>query len=51
MQYLEENKGAFKLILDYCRLRIQAQLYFVQISGRETNEAKNTLKKVILELI
>ena len=51
MQYLEENKGAFKLILDYARLRIQAQLYFVHVIGRETDEAKNTLKSVILELL
>lgn len=51
MQYLQDNKGAFRLILDYSRLRIQALLYFVHIIGRETEEAKATLKQIIMELI
>lgn len=51
MQYLQENKGAFKLILDYSRLRIQALLYFVHLIGRESEEAKVTLKQIIMELI
>ena len=51
IQYLQENKGAFKLVLDYSRLKIQALLYFVQIIGRDTEEAKSTLKQIIVELI
>lgn len=44
LQYLEDNKGAFKLVLDYSRLRIQAFLFFVHKIGRETQEAKTTIK-------
>lgn len=44
LKYLEDNKGAFKLILDYSRLRIQALLFFVHKIGRDSDEAKSTLK-------
>ena len=37
--------------LDYSRLRIQALLFYVHILGRDSEEAKVTLKQIIMELI
>jgi len=51
LAYLTENKGAFKLILDYSRLRVQALMYFIHIIGPEEEAAKNTVKTIIKELI
>ena len=51
MQYLEDNKGAFKLNLDYSRLRIQALLFHVNKIGRDSSEAMGIIKQIILELV